>query len=465
MSRWFVIFLVVVGQQAAAQTDSGALHAQASGATFCSGTLPVLHIDTADSIKSKEEYVDGTYYLDNMGQWQFESIGSASEPLPVQMRGRGNWTWTGAFAKKPYKIKLGQKQPLMGMAANKHWALLAHADGTRPFFRNAAGFFLSRRVLKGFTPSQQPVELILNGKYQGLYFLTETIRVGKNRVNITEQADNETDPELISGGWLVELDNGIDEQQLRFSTRGTDLGYFLVTYSSPEELSLAQRSYLRQQMQRVLDTVYCDDKSSTDWEQIIDMPTLASFYLVNEVIDNVEAFLGSCYLHKDRGQEKWLFGPVWDMGHAFSSTHPKDEYCYIYDNGWSPGIINEIVKFPRFQEEVRRQWPQFYPGLVGELKKYLIIYAQRIKRAAQLDARRWHYAADIDQQLSDCLLSLDVKCRFLQQQFQQPVSSIGTIATTEATGRDAVYSLSGQRLQQPPRRGLYIKNKRIFIDN
>ena len=40
--------------------------------------------------------------------------------------------------------------------------------------------------------------------------LTEQIRVSKNRVNVVEQADNETDTDNVTGGWLLEIDNYFD---------------------------------------------------------------------------------------------------------------------------------------------------------------------------------------------------------------------------------------------------------------
>ena len=85
--------------------------------------------------------------------------------------------------------------------------LLAEREGRTSYYKDAGGFELSRRIGLAWTPKIQPVELILNGEYHGMYFLTEKINVDKNRVAITEQADGETDPEKITGGWLVEIDN------------------------------------------------------------------------------------------------------------------------------------------------------------------------------------------------------------------------------------------------------------------
>lgn len=428
-----------------------------------SGTLPVIYINTTDSIKSKYDYVDGTYYLDNMGQRQFSSVGSAAEPLPLQIRGRGNYTWSDYFAKKPYKLKLGKKQPLLGMDANKHFALLAHADGVHPFFRNSLAFVISKQLQLDFTPAEQPVELVLNGSYEGLYFLTETVRVGSHRVNITEQANAETDQQLVTGGWLLELDNAVDKHQIHLSTNGTNLGWFWVTYHSPDSLSSVQRTYLRRQMNNMLKAIYVTDKSSTELEHIIDLPTLARYYMVYELLDNPEGFLGSCFLYKDRGEQLWKFGPVWDLGNALNPDFNKSEFCYIYHNGWYPSIINEIAKFPSFQQEVLRVWRTYYPGMYAELSVFLRWHKNRIARAALADSYRWGYDTDMEQQLNECMDMLEQKVAFLISEWGHPA---GVPAVSESDGQaadDTAYSLSGQPLPRYWHRGLYIRGKKKYI--
>ena len=138
-----------------------------------SKTVPVMFINTVDNapITSKDEYVDAQYYVETFGRSKYESIGSAESTLPLQIRYRGNWTLTN-FEKKPYKIKLGKKTNLLGLKRNKHFALLAHADARRGFLRNTVGFYISRRLGMDYTPDQVPVEVVLNGEYIGLYFLT-----------------------------------------------------------------------------------------------------------------------------------------------------------------------------------------------------------------------------------------------------------------------------------------------------
>ncbi len=78
--------------------------------TSISRTLPVMYIETEGRkpIVSKEEYLNASYWLDPMGTDGIESLGTESEPLPMQIRGRGHSSWKSA--KKPYKIKLRKKQ-------------------------------------------------------------------------------------------------------------------------------------------------------------------------------------------------------------------------------------------------------------------------------------------------------------------------------------------------------------------
>ena len=421
-----------------------------------SGTLPVMFINTTDSIRSKTEYVAATYYIDNMGIDSIQAVGSTDAPLPLQIRGRGNWTWFGDFKKKSYKIKLERGRPLLGMASNKHFALLAHADNSQCYFRNTAGFWISRRLGMDFTPDERPVEVVLNGEYIGLYILTETIRVGKNRLNLTKQQDLETDPALIDGGWLVELDNNEDEQQIQLPVDGTDLGWFWVTYDSPEVLSDVQKNYLASQFTEILNTVYCADKESTDWEQLIDINSLVDYYLVNEITDHLEAFLGSCFLHKDHGEAKWKFGPVWDLGHAFNGWHEKNRFIYDYD-GWDPCIMQELARFPHFQTLLRERWLEVEESLYPALTAFLYDYAERIKAACASDHRRWpDYGTDNAKATVDLIVErLNEKRAFLISQWgPHDAHIIGGVPTDCQS--DVYYSLQGMKLRERPvRAGIY----------
>jgi hypothetical protein len=421
---------------------------------MASGTLPVIYITTKDSvpITSKEYYIDATYYVDPMGVEGYDSLGSAEAQLPLQIRGRGNYTWL-SFDKKPYRLKLGEKQHLLGMNKSKHFALLAHADDNVGYTRNTAGFELSRRMGMPFTPAQEPVEVVLNGEYIGLYFLTETIRVSKNRVNIKEQENGETDPDSISGGWLVEIDNNPDSNQILFDVSGTNLSRMRVTYHSPDSLSTEQHDYLYNQIESILQAFYSPGADSTLWEKLIDKHSLAQYYVINEVLDHLEAFIGSCYMYKDFGEEKWKFGPVWDLGHAFNSIHSKRTFIY-QNNPFPTSIINQIAKFPSFQEEVRRVWNDFYPAKYEGMQEYLNQFLKQIAEAVACNHKRWpayRYSYG-----SFALSRLKDKVAWLDTQWGE-ASGIECPSVDGSESSSKVYDIGGRRVSSAlVKNGVYI---------
>jgi hypothetical protein len=353
-----------------------------------SGTLPVMYINTENNtpVTSKDDYLNATYYVDAKGISGYENIGSAAAPLTLEIKGRGNYSWTG-FNKKPYRIKLSDKQALLGMKKNKHFTLLAHADDAKDkkgYMRNAVGFEFSKMIGLAWTPEAKPLELVMNGDYIGLYFLTEHIRVDKDRVNIVEQEDEETDAQKITGGWLVEIDNYEDDPHITIAEGGKYTMW--VTYKTPEVLSYQQETYLTQQIQLIDNLVYGDKNSDQLW-QYLDMDALARFYIVQELTDNYESFHGSCYLYKDMGDDqKWKFGPVWDFGSAFNRD--KSQYIFqgdVWHNHWIP----EICKFPAFMQHVKTVWKEFYATQFNSIFTFTSNQLTLLKTAASVDAQRW----------------------------------------------------------------------------
>jgi len=425
-----------------------------------SGSLPVLFINTESPVTSKDVYVTGTYYIDALGLEGYSSLGSAEAPLSLQIKGRGNYTWTG-FDKKPYRLKFDKKAQPLGMKNSKHFTLLAHADDNLGFLRNTVGFELSRRLGLPYTPEQQPVEVVLNGSYIGLYMLTDHIRVDANRVNITEQNDGETDPDNITGGWLLEIDNYDDDHQLRMKeSNGQTLRF---TFHSPEVLSDAQNSYITQYLKDTDAAIHASNKNSTPWEDFIDMETLVNFYIVQEVMDNAESFHGSCFLYKDRGADSKLhFGPVWDFGNAYHRGFDK----FVYqDPPFGQNWIGEIARFPRFQEAVKCRWQLFLRDDYASLDEFIDSFIAQITAAAASDGKRWpqYSQGNIVDRRNQFKNNLHQKVNFLRRQWGEAATPINTVAA-DSQQRSAWFTLDGRRLQGAPQRsGIYICNGRKVV--
>jgi len=170
------------------------------------GELPVIYLTTKNSapIVSKEEYVTGTIKIVNpdLKFWDTEYF-----EAPMKIRGRGNSTWT--MPKKPWKIKLEEKARLFDFSNDKEWCLLANYCD-KSLLRNDVAMHLSRIIGFKWTPGLVPVEVYLNGDYQGVYSFCEHKKVSKERVNI----------DIDGGDILFELEENQDEKVCWWTDHG-----------------------------------------------------------------------------------------------------------------------------------------------------------------------------------------------------------------------------------------------------
>ena len=422
-----------------------------NAATF-SGTVPVMYIYTKNSaaITSKDTYIDANFYIDPKSSG-YAATGSASSTVAMKIRGRGNTSWTD-YDKKPYRFKLTVGIKLLDMPKSKNYCLLAYADDDLAFIRGAMGFKLSECLNLAYTPRYRPVEVMLNGSYIGLYFLTESVRIDKDRVAITKQEDNETDASLITGGWLLEMDNADDVGQVKITEGNGNTMRF--AYKDPEELSSAQTNYLTSQLNSMDDAIYATDKNSTTWESYINMDTLARYYIVQEIMDNTEAFHGSTYLYKQRGSANiWSFGPVWD----FANAYRRSEQQFIYQNSpFTQHWIAEIAKYPRFQQKVRDLWAEFYKNQYATLSTFIDSYVSSISSAIASDYQRWpsYGTSNATTKKAEFKQLLEARVKWLNTQWDP--AGIDEITIDKNNAPVEYYNLQGIKVENPEK-GLYIR--------
>lgn len=341
-----------------------------------SNTLPVIHIDTENGqpVTSKTEYVQGTYYIGDPTGMGY-SVGSEKAPLALEIRGRGNSSWKGQ--KKPYKLRLGRKREMLGMASNKHWVLLNFGDIT------IAGMQLGRMMGMPWNPAGKPVEVVLNGEYLGLYLFSENNRISKNRIDIYKQPDGNEDDETIPFGWLVEVDNYYGPDQIVF--RENNKWNMNVTYHSPDTLSAKQKDWLLSEFKDMNAAIY----QHSTWEEYIDVEAMARFFIVQEVMDNPDGFHGSFFLHKDKGGDaRWIAGPLWDMN---CMQREKTDYTFRMkvSYGFTPHWIGELIKDEDFCQAVRTAWAAFYPAKVEEWMEFIDAEVLPAEHAYASNHERW----------------------------------------------------------------------------
>lgn len=138
--------------------------------------LPVLYIDSDVEYENVEgEYVKVDFNLTDE-DYKDEQLYDGK----AEIRVRGNST--ALLEKKPFKIKLDTKADIFGYGESKHWVLLANAIDAS-LVRNKLLQDLAGDLGLDNMESEL-VSLVYNGKYQGVYELSEHVRVESARVDI-----------------------------------------------------------------------------------------------------------------------------------------------------------------------------------------------------------------------------------------------------------------------------------------
>ena len=216
----------------------------------------------------------------------------------LKIRGRGNSSWN--YSKKPYAIKLNHKAGFYGTGKSRRWVLLANWMD-RTLLRNQVAFEAARRTSLDWTPYGQFVELYLNGKHLGNYWLGEKINVEGSKFEAdylyTFDTSNSAETDFYSTGTY------------RANNR---------TWNTPVEVKYPDRDDYGSEFSRILNEAKTTLDGMTSaiangaWADVIDADSFCDWYLVHELCYNMEPnHPKSCFFHWRDG--KMYAGPVWDF--------------------------------------------------------------------------------------------------------------------------------------------------------
>jgi hypothetical protein len=342
-------------------------------------TLPVVAIVTQDRepVTSKEVYLDASVKIKPNGTNVTKFKGD------LQIRGRGNYTWTRP--KKPYKLKLAEKSELLGMPASKHWALLANwADPSQ--LRTSAAMFLGEQTRLAWTPKTRHVEVQLNGEYVGLYQLAETVRIEENRVNIDEMSPSDASPPAITGGYLLEQDGRREmNQEFGFaSTLGQDI---VLKNPEPDAKDGISEQDLAPQLAYIRDYVNAFEASlPSGYAQYIDTRSFIDWYLVEELVRNPDSDFASNFMYKPRSGLLFA-GPLWDFDIAIAQRESERSTTGWFLRDKSPWY-SQLFTSSAFASDAGKAWAEAAPGF-REVGPHLQNIDAAIKQARKSNTKRW----------------------------------------------------------------------------
>lgn len=228
------------------------------------------------------------------------------------------------FDKKSYLLRFTdeegayQDHEVMGMDAHYEWALYGpYLD--KSLIRNYMWYNIAGEIMD-YAPNVRFCEVILNGEYQGLYVMVETITNGVDcRVNVSEPVDNTTDT-----GYVLRLDRGSNDDLKNinnftyYTYRIGQLHNFRVNIAYPRSgaLTLELADAIEQDLSDFEKALYSFDYDSEiyGYQTRIDVKSFLDYFIINEFTCNYDAGTLSTYLYKDIGG-KYRFC-IWDFNSA-----------------------------------------------------------------------------------------------------------------------------------------------------
>jgi hypothetical protein len=352
--------------------------------------IPVIRIKTKNSapILDKKNYVDGTITISDPEKL-YSDVAEVSAEMGI--RGRGNSTWS--FPKKPWKVKLKEKASLLGMPADKEWALLAnYAD--RTLVRNIVAMKLSEICGFSWTPRMHSVEVYLNGKYQGVYTLCEHKKVSSDRVDIDVVGEDVTGGDAITGGYYLEIEEQQDETTCWWTSMGVPM-----MFSDPEEPNSEQLAYVKGLFESFEQALWAKDHSQTSgYPKYIDVDSFVDYYIVQELTKNIDGNLRkSSFITKERGKKMEMYH-LWDFdltlgncGYFWGNVGNGPENFWIKLDKWYPHLFAD----PAFVDKVQKRWNELKPEF-DKIPEFIDEQTFYLAKAQERNFKVWSIWESVD---------------------------------------------------------------------
>lgn len=304
------------------------------GQTFTSSNLPIVIINTdSGGYIPDDPKVLARMKIIYQGEGIRNFLSDQNNPVKLNYSGRIAIETRGsssqALEKKPYSfstksadITSNENVSLLDMPSEHDW-ILNSLNFDPSLIRDYISYNLSRQIGQYATRTVY-CELVINGKYRGLYILQEKIKSDKNRVDIVEITPDDNSLPNLSGGYIIKADKFTGGDPFAFSDSYAN---YIHHEPKPEYVTYEQNTYIKNVITKLsFSQVFNSTSLISGYPSVIDVPSFIDFMLINELSANVDAYSLSTFFHKDRNG-KLRAGPIWDL----NLTYGNDLFLWGYD--------------------------------------------------------------------------------------------------------------------------------------
>lgn len=370
--------------------------------------LPVLILDAYGGGKPAREYKDVAIMLMEPKNNEVSLLQTPTVATRAGFHVRGQSS--ANFEKTPYRLELWDNQnedakySLLGMPGDGDWALLSPFPD-KSLIRNALAYELGTTMgLKA--PRYRFVEVYLNldnqplssADYQGVYLLTETLEIDKDRVNIKKLKDDDLTEPNITGGYLMQFNMMATDGPLVKGSGWNDL-----EIKDPDDLLPQQLTWISNYIQKVHNSIRSTNPSdpTTGYPAYIDVDSFINYIIENELAREGDSYMRSTYIYKDRGA-KLAAGPVWDYDLGYNCVTGMMGMQTNYVEGWQfqPmfGMSStcdwyyKLMQDSAFQSKISARWQELRNGPLSDtqIKALVQKLTTPLANGAKRNFQKWN---------------------------------------------------------------------------
>ena len=353
----------------------------------CTGTA-TMYLDTesgsmekVDADESKETFEKAEFVI-------FQPDGTQDSKGECMVSGRGNSTWS--MQKRPYNVNLAEEKSILGMKACRKLCLLANTFDMTNLLNRVSSQIAADLGMRD-TPQGEFVNLYLNGRYNGLYYLAQRPRTGgcvhidslDNEIRkangvqdfnnlpkirtLNEEGDKlkkwaydwPNEPADNSGGYLLQQYSNYEGEEPWFSTE-----YRRFRIMSPSYPTVGQVEYISDYMVMAEHAVYSDDGKDPDsgrhYSEILDPASWQDMFWLEEYFVEWDGERWSFYIIKDRQDPCLYCGPMWDFDHSAGSmmygNYPETAVSTLMFRDSRHGWLHKLLSHDEFTRELYTRW-------------------------------------------------------------------------------------------------------------
>ena len=382
---------------------------------FTASSLPLVVINTFSQSIVNDPKINASMKIIYNGPGMMNHLmdlpNAYNNNIGIEIRGN----FSANLPQKPYSIEtrnaamLQNDTSLLGMPAEHDWCLLSTYND-KVYVRNTLANKLFNQM-GHFATHSKHCEVFINGQYQGIYFLSESVKRDSSRVNIAKLDSTENSGLNMTGGYIIKNDywDATNSWLLNYSPvdHPTYPVHLVYEYPKPNKITPQQKTYIQAFINTLETALYGPSYANptTGYRAYLSTASFIDYFIVNELSRNNDGFKKSWFMHKNRDDKggKLKAGPVWDFDWAWTNIPGCSNFSATNGSGWaykindcgpdvnSNGWYVRMLQDSTFQNELKCRWVSLRSSILSttNLFNYIDSSAVALDTAQQRHQEKW----------------------------------------------------------------------------